>query len=131
MQTMMLLQEARFRAQAAQDRAKAAQDQAKAAKKVALEAEKDSDAAQKEVQELQRVMEPKRAKNLSRWCGYSTDVLGTARAHGTDLVPAETKVTRDLTTAMFKHLLVVSHPHWRSLSTHEHSFAADSGRKSA
>ena len=42
MQTMMLLQQARFRAQAAQDRAKAAQDQAKAAKKVALEAEKDN-----------------------------------------------------------------------------------------
>ena len=34
----------------------------KAAKKVALEAEKDNDAAQKEVQELQRVMEPKRAR---------------------------------------------------------------------
>ena len=37
----------------------------KAAKKVALEAEKDNDAAQKEVQELQRVMEPKRARTNS------------------------------------------------------------------
>ena len=62
MQTMMLFQQATKRAQAAQDRAKAAQDQAKAAKKVAVEAEKDNDAAQKEVQELQRVMEPKRAR---------------------------------------------------------------------
>jgi hypothetical protein len=62
MQTMMLFQQAKKRAQAAQDRAKAAQDQAKAAKKVALETEKDNDAGQKEVQELQRVMEPKRAR---------------------------------------------------------------------
>jgi hypothetical protein len=57
---MMLFQQVKKRAQAAQDRAKAAQDQAKAARKVALEAEKDNDAAQKEVQELQRVIEPKR-----------------------------------------------------------------------
>ncbi len=49
MQTMMLFQQAKKRAQAAQDRAKAAQDQAKASKKVALEVEKDNDAAQKEV----------------------------------------------------------------------------------
>jgi hypothetical protein len=34
----------------------------KAAKKVALEAEKDNDAVQKELQELQRVMEPKRPR---------------------------------------------------------------------
>jgi hypothetical protein len=59
MQTMMLLQQARFRAKAAQDRAKTTQEQAKAANMVA---EKDNDAAQKEVQELQRVMEPKRAR---------------------------------------------------------------------
>ena len=58
----MLFQQAKKHAQAAQDRAKAAQDQVKAAKKVALEAEKDNDAAQKELQELQRVMEPKRAR---------------------------------------------------------------------
>jgi hypothetical protein len=58
MQTMMLFQQVKKRAQAAQDRAKVAQDQAKAAKKVALEAEKDNDVDQKEVQELQRVMEP-------------------------------------------------------------------------
>ncbi len=58
----MLFQQAKKRAQAAQDRAKAAQDQEKASKKVALEAEKDNDTAQKEVQELQRVMEPKRAR---------------------------------------------------------------------
>ena len=62
MQTMMLFQQAKKRAQTAQDRAKATQDQAKSAKKVALEAEKDNDAAQKEVQELQRVMEPKRPR---------------------------------------------------------------------
>ena len=34
----------------------------KVANKVALEAEKDNDAAQKELQELQRMMEPKRAR---------------------------------------------------------------------
>ena len=62
MQAMMLFQQAKKRAEAAQDRAKAAQDQAKASKKVALEAEKDNDAAQTEVQELQRQMEPKRAR---------------------------------------------------------------------
>ncbi len=62
MQTMILFQQAKKRVQAAQDRAKAAQDQAKATKKVALEAEKDNDAAQKDFQELQRVMEPKRAR---------------------------------------------------------------------
>ncbi len=59
---MMLLQQARFRAQAAQDRAKTVQDQAKDTKKVALETEKDNDAAQNELHELQRVMEPKRAR---------------------------------------------------------------------
>jgi len=62
LEAMMLFQQAKKHAQAAQDRAKAAQDQVKAAKKVALEAEKDNDAAQKELQELQRVMEPKRAR---------------------------------------------------------------------
>ena len=59
---MMLLHQARFRVKAAQDRAKASQDQTKTVNKVALEAEKDNDAAQKEVQELQRVMEPKRPR---------------------------------------------------------------------
>jgi hypothetical protein len=62
MQAMMLMEQARFRAKSAQDLTKASQDQAKAANKVALEAEKDNDAAQKEVQELQRVMEPKRPR---------------------------------------------------------------------
>jgi len=62
LEAMMLFQQAKKHAQAAQDRAKAAQDQVKTAKKVALEAEKDNDAAQKELQELQRVMEPKRAR---------------------------------------------------------------------
>jgi hypothetical protein len=62
LEAMKLFQQVKKRAQAAQDRAKAAKFQAKAAKKVALEAEKDNDAAQKEVQELQRVMEPKRAR---------------------------------------------------------------------
>ncbi len=58
----MLFQQAKKYAQAAQDRAKAGQDQVKAVKKVALEEEKDNDAGQKELQELQRVMEPKRAR---------------------------------------------------------------------
>jgi hypothetical protein len=62
LETMILLQQVKKRAQASQDRAKPAQDQAKVANKVALQAEKDNDAAQKEVQELQRVMEPKRAR---------------------------------------------------------------------
>jgi hypothetical protein len=62
LEAMMLFQQAKKHAQSAQDRAKAAQDQVKAAKKVALEAEKDNDAAQKELQELQRVMEPKRPR---------------------------------------------------------------------
>jgi hypothetical protein len=67
---MMLFQHAKNRAKAAQDRAKAsqdrakaAQDQAKASNKVALQTEKENDSAQKEVQELQRVMEPKRARS--------------------------------------------------------------------
>ncbi len=58
----MMFQQVKKRAQVVQDRAKAAQDQEKATKKVALEVEKDNDAAQNEVQELQRVMEPKRAR---------------------------------------------------------------------
>jgi hypothetical protein len=62
LEAMTLFQQVKKRAQAAQDRAKAALDQVKATKKVALEAEKDNDAPQKEVQELQRVMEPKRAR---------------------------------------------------------------------
>jgi hypothetical protein len=62
MQAMMLFQQAKNRAKATQDRAKAAQDEAKVANKVALQEEKDNDDAQKEVQELQRVMEPKRAR---------------------------------------------------------------------
>ena len=61
-EAMMLFQQVKKRAQAAQDRGKASEDQAKATKKVALETEKDNDTAQKEVQELQRVMEPKRAR---------------------------------------------------------------------
>jgi hypothetical protein len=64
LQAMMLFQQAKNRAKATQDRAKAAQDEAKVANKVALQAEKDNDVAQKEVQELQRVMEPKRARTL-------------------------------------------------------------------
>jgi hypothetical protein len=62
MQTIMLFQQAKKRAQAAQDHTKVAQDQAKVTKEVALEAEKDNDTVQKEVQKLQRVMEPKRAR---------------------------------------------------------------------
>jgi hypothetical protein len=62
MQTMMLLQQARFRAKSAQDRAKATQEQAKSANKVVLQAEKENDASKKEFQELKRVMEPKRAR---------------------------------------------------------------------
>ena len=61
----MLFQQAKNRAKAAQDHAKAAQDQARVAYKLALEAEKENDAAQKKVQELQRVMEPKRARTQS------------------------------------------------------------------
>ena len=41
MQTMMLLQQARFRAQAAQDRAKTVQDQSKSANKVVLQTRKE------------------------------------------------------------------------------------------
>jgi hypothetical protein len=62
MEAMMLFQQAKKHAQATQDRAKALQDHVKSVKKVALDAEKDNDAAQKELQELQRVMEPKRAR---------------------------------------------------------------------
>ncbi len=62
LESMMLFHQAKKHAQDVQDRAKAAQDQVKAAKKVALEAEKDNDAAQKELEELQRVMELKRAR---------------------------------------------------------------------
>ena len=49
----------------AKKRAKVAQDQEKTVNKVALESEKENDDAQKEVQELQRVMEPKRARTQS------------------------------------------------------------------
>jgi hypothetical protein len=62
LQAMMMFQQAQHRAKAVQDHAKTAQDQAKVANKVVLEAEKDNDADQKEFQELQRVMEPKRAR---------------------------------------------------------------------
>ena len=65
MQTMMLFQEGKKRAQAAQDHAKASQDQVRVTYKLALEAEKENDAAQKEVQDLQRVMEPKRPRTQS------------------------------------------------------------------
>ena len=61
-QSMMLLQQGRFCAKDAQDRAKDAEDQVKADNKIVLEAEKDNDAVQKEVEELQRLMEPKRAR---------------------------------------------------------------------
>jgi hypothetical protein len=63
MQVMMRLQQARFRAKASQDRAKTSQDQAKSSNKVALVSEKENDGPQKEVQELQRVMEPKRPRS--------------------------------------------------------------------
>ncbi len=59
---MMMFQEAQDRAKASQDQAKTAQDQAKVANKVSLQVGKDNDTAQKELQELQRVMEPKRAR---------------------------------------------------------------------
>ena len=65
MQVMMLFQQAQHRAKAEQDHAKVAQDQVKVANKVALQAVKDNNAAQKELQELQRVMEPKRARKES------------------------------------------------------------------
>jgi hypothetical protein len=55
MQTMM-------RPSAAKNRAKAAQDRAKATNNDALQAEQEKDAAEKEVQELQRVLEPTRAR---------------------------------------------------------------------
>ncbi len=58
----MLLQQTQHRAKAAQDHSKASQDQAKVSNKVALQVEKDNDDAQKELQELQRVMEPKRSR---------------------------------------------------------------------
>jgi hypothetical protein len=57
---MMLFQKAKKNAQSEQDRAKSAQDQVKTTKKVVLEVEKDNDTSQKELQEMQRVMEPKR-----------------------------------------------------------------------
>ena len=58
MQTMMRLSTAK-------NRGKTAQDRANADNHVALQTEKENDAAQKEVQELQRVMEPKRARTQS------------------------------------------------------------------
>ena len=54
--------QAMMRLSAAKNRAKDAQDRANAANQVALQAEKENDAAQKEEQNLQRVMEPKRAR---------------------------------------------------------------------
>jgi hypothetical protein len=62
MQVMILFQKAQHRAKATQDRVKTAQDQAKVTNKLVLQTEKDNEAAQKDVQELQRVMEPKRVR---------------------------------------------------------------------
>jgi hypothetical protein len=53
---------AMMRLSAAKNRAKTVQDRSNADNQVALQSEKENDAAQKEVQELQRVMEPKRAR---------------------------------------------------------------------
>ncbi len=80
LEAMMLFQQAKKHAQAAQDRAKATQDQVKAAKKVALEAEKDNDAAQKELQELQRVMEPKRPRTNATTANDLEECAGHCRA---------------------------------------------------
>ncbi len=94
----MLFQQAKKHAQAAQDRAKAAQDQVKAAKKVALEAEKDNDAAQRELQELQRVMEPKRARTNATTADDHNGCPGHGKGPWDGLgAMAKTKVTRDLT----------------------------------
>jgi hypothetical protein len=65
MQTMMMFQQVKHRAKTAQDRAKSTQVQTKVTNKVALETEKENDTAQKEVQELQRVMEPKKVRTHS------------------------------------------------------------------
>jgi hypothetical protein len=80
LEAMMLFQQAKKHAQAAQDRAKAAQDQVKATKKVALEAEKDNDATQKELQELQRVMEPKRPRTNAITANDLEECAGHCRA---------------------------------------------------
>ncbi len=60
-----MFQQAQHRAKASQDRAKAAQDEAKVTNKVVLQTKKDNDVPQKEVEELQRVMEPNRARTHS------------------------------------------------------------------
>jgi len=65
MKAMMLFQQAQHRAKATQDHAKASQDQEKVTNKLPLEEEKENDATQREVQELQRMMEPKRARTQS------------------------------------------------------------------
>ena len=62
MQVMILFHQSKNRAKASQDHAKASQDQVRVAYKLVLETEKENDAVQKEVQDLQRVMEPKRAR---------------------------------------------------------------------
>jgi hypothetical protein len=58
----VLLLDGAWIAKDSQDLAKASQDQVKDNNKVSLEVEKDKDAVQKEVEELQRVMEPKRPR---------------------------------------------------------------------
>ena len=62
METKPDAMQAMMRLSAAKNRAKAAQDRANAANNDALQAEQGKDAAEKEVQELQRVLEPKRAR---------------------------------------------------------------------
>ena len=62
METRPDAMQAMMRLSAAKNRAKAAQDRAKAANNDALQAEQEKDVAEKEVQELQRVLEPKRAR---------------------------------------------------------------------
>ncbi len=67
-------------------------------KKVALETEKDNDAAQKELQELQRVMEPKRARTNATTADDHDGCPGHGKGPWDGLgAMAKTKVTRDLT----------------------------------
>ncbi len=81
-QVMMLFQKAKrlakHRAKAAEDRAKDSQEQAKSSNNHTLQSEKDNDVDQKEVQELQRVMEPKRVRTQSA----TTDDDECENSHG-------------------------------------------------
>ena len=86
METKPDAMQAMMRLSAAKNRAKAAQDRAKAANNDALQAEQEKDAAEKEVQELQRVLGPKRARTHAASALTMRTVVVSHQTTGTSLI---------------------------------------------